>query len=99
MLILFHTRFFFFRFIHFCIFPLLLFSIEPIYLQCNEITPVNVSFGFPYSDWSKFNFKSIFCLAGKKGEMPFAGSEAKTQEKHSEDSPGLLDKIKKVIFG
>lgn len=41
----------------------------------------------------------IFCLAGEREEMPFAGSEAKTQEKYSEVNPGLLTKIKRAIFG
>ncbi|CAH2012547.1 unnamed protein product [Acanthoscelides obtectus] len=38
---------------------------------------------------------------GKSGEMPFAGSEAKTQGKYSDDDgvPGFLSKIKRAIFG
>ncbi|XP_018570469.1 protein tumorous imaginal discs, mitochondrial isoform X2 [Anoplophora glabripennis] len=37
---------------------------------------------------------------GSYGEMPFAGSEAKTQAKHSEEEQeGFLTKIKRAIFG
>lgn len=42
-----------------------------------------------------------FSLAGKKDtDMPFAGSEAKTQSKESDDrKEGILTKIKNALFG
>lgn len=40
-----------------------------------------------------------FKTDGKKDEMPYSGSEQKTQAKQKEESGGLLGRIKSAIFG